>query len=68
MPTYFANTLCFYRSLFHLLIYKQILLLRCIHHFKSELINNMDHIRISDNEPSSVILTQTMWIQKLKMI
>ena len=27
----------------------------------------MDHMRISGNEPSSVILSQTMWIQKLKM-
>ena len=35
------------------------LLLRCIHHFKSDLINNMDHMRISGTEPSSVILSQT---------
>ena len=28
----------------------------------------MDHMRISGNEPSSVILSQTMWIQKLKVI
>ena len=28
----------------------------------------MDHMHISDNEPSSVILSQTKWIQKLKMI
>ena len=27
--------------------YKKRLLLRCIHHFKSDLINNMDHMRIS---------------------
>ena len=33
---------------------------RCIHHFKSDLINNMDHMRISGTEPSSVILSQTM--------
>ena len=26
---------------------KKILLLRCIHYFKSDLINNMDHMRIS---------------------
>ena len=26
---------------------KKRLLLRCIHHFKSDLINNMDHMRIS---------------------
>ena len=38
---------------------KKILLLRCIHHFKSDLINNMDHMRISGTKPSSVILSQT---------
>ena len=48
--------------------YEQRLLLRCIHHFKSDLINNMDHMRISGNEPSSVILSQTKWFQTLKMI
>ena len=31
----------------------------CIHHFMSELIYNMDHMRISGTEPSSVILRQT---------
>ena len=36
-----------------------------IHHFKSDLINNMDHMRISGTEPSSVILSQTKWFQKL---
>ena len=41
-------------------IYKKRLLLRCIHHFKSDLIYNMDHMRISGTEPSSVILSQTM--------
>ena len=45
-----------------------LLLLRCIHHFKSDLINNMDHMRISGNEPSSVILSQTKWFQKLKKV
>ena len=39
--------------------YKTRLLLRCIHHFKSDLINNMDHMRISGTEPSSVVLSQT---------
>ena len=34
--------------------YEKRLLLRCIHHFKSDLINNMDHMRISGTEPSSV--------------
>ena len=36
------------------------LLLRCLHHFESDLINNMDHMRISGTQPSSVILSQTM--------
>ena len=38
--------------------YRQILLLRCKHHFKSDLINNMEHMRISGTESSSVILSQ----------
>ena len=33
--------------------------LRCIHYFKSDLINNMDYMRISGTEPSSLILSQT---------
>ena len=41
-----------------ILNYKKKLLLRCIHHFKSDLINNMDHMRISGTEPSSVIRSQ----------
>ena len=32
---------------------------RCIHHFKSDFIHNMEHMRISGTEPSSVILRQT---------
>ena len=36
---------------------KRDFLLRCMHHFKSALINNMDHMRISGIEPSSVILS-----------
>ena len=36
------------------------LLLTFIHHFKSDLINNMDHMRIEGTESSSVILSQTM--------
>ena len=39
--------------------YEKRLVLRWIHHFKPNLINNMDHIRISGIEPSSVILSQT---------
>ena len=34
-----------------------------IHHFKSELINDMDHMRISGTEPSSMILSQTFSIK-----
>ena len=46
---------------------KKILLLRCIHHFKSDLMNNMDHMRISGAEPSSVILTQNIDVCKTLM-
>ena len=35
-------------------------------HFISDLINNMDHIRNSGTEPSSVILSQTKQFKKLK--
>ena len=40
--------------------YEKRLLLRCIYHFESDLISNMDHMRISGTEPSSVILRQIM--------
>ena len=39
--------------------YKKRLLLRCIHHVKLGLINDMNHMHISGKEPSSVILRQT---------
>ena len=39
---------------------KKKLLLRCMHHFESDLINNKDHMRISDTVPSSMILIQTV--------
>ena len=39
-------------------VYKRRLLLRCIHHFESDLINNIDHMPIGGTEPSSVILSQ----------
>ena len=40
--------------------YEKRLLLRCIHHFKSDLINNMDHMQISgtissDPKPNKVV-------------
>ena len=41
------------------ILYKKRLLLRYIHHFESDLINNTDHMRISGTEPSSVILSKT---------
>ena len=49
----FLSDLNSYASLFK---YNKISLLRCIHDFNSDLINNIDHMRISDTEPSSVIL------------
>ena len=58
----FLNYKCIYTE------HEKRLLLRCIHHFKSDLINNMDHMRISGNEPSSVILSQRKRLQMLKMI
>ena len=45
-------------------MYKKRLLLRCIQYFQSDLINNIDHMRISATDPSSVILSQTT--KKLK--
>ena len=47
--------------------YEKRLLLRCLHHFISDLINNLGHMRISGNEPSSVILSQTKTFQFLIM-
>ena len=41
-------------------------LLRCLHHFKSDIINIMDHMRISGTESLSVILSQTNQLKKLK--
>ena len=35
--------------------------------FQSDLINNMDDVRISGKEPSSVTLSQTTWFQNLQM-
>ena len=48
--------------------YEKRLLLRCMHHFKSDLINNMDHMRISGTETLSVILIQTKLFKKLKSV
>ena len=38
-----------------------------MHHFKSDLIENMDHMRIPGTEPSSVIIVQTMKVVFLKL-
>ena len=35
-----------------------------IHRFKSDLINDIDHMRFLGDEPLSQILRQTMWFQK----
>ena len=45
-------------------IYKKRLLLRCIHHFKSDLIYNMEHMRISGIEASSGMLYSNKVVQK----
>ena len=45
--------------------YKKRLLLRYIRHFISDLIHNMDQMRISGNEPSSVILGPKVIVSKV---
>ena len=42
------------------------LLLRRIHHFKTDLINTMDNLRISGTEPSSVILSKKKGFSKVE--
>ena len=46
--------------------YEKRLLLRFIHHLKSDLIYNIDDMLISGTEHSSVILSQTKLFKKLK--
>ena len=46
--------------------YEKRLLLKCTHNPKTFLIYNMDHMRISGTEPSSVILSQTKLFTKVK--
>ena len=48
-----------YRIILHLK-YEERLLLRCVHRFKSDAINDMDQMHISGTETLSVILSQTM--------
>ena len=50
-----------------LFIIKKILLLRCLHHFQSDLINKMDHMCIPGTSPSSVILIQAKKSKKLNL-
>ena len=38
----------------------------CMHHFRPDLINYMNHMHISGTEPSSVILSQGKLFKKLK--
>ena len=40
---------------------------RCIHHFTSDLIHNMDHMRISGTEPSSMILSPNKVVLNVEM-
>ena len=47
---------------------KKGVLLRCTHHFKSDLINNMDHTLISDIETSSVILSQKSSLKRWRVM
>ena len=47
--------------------YTKRLRLRCIHHFKSDLINNMDRIRISCTENSSVIIQSNFFFKVKKL-
>ena len=51
-----------------LFLYKKRLLPRWIHNFISDLINNMDHMRISGSEPSSVIFSQKSCLQSWKVM
>ena len=44
--------------------YEKRLLHSYLHHFKSDLISNVDHMRNSCTEPSSVILSQTISFQE----
>ena len=48
--------------------YKKRRLRRCIHNFKSDLIDNMDHMRISGTEPRqwSLAKKSTCSLKKLK--
>ena len=46
--TYSSNTIK------NSMAFKKRLLLSCIHHFKSEVINNIDHMRISGTDPRVV--------------
>ena len=47
------------------LVYNKIRLLICLQYSKSDLFNNIDHMRILGTETSWVILSQTQYFQKL---
>ena len=55
LSTVFYLKLSFFREY----IKRDLELLRCIHHLKSDLIDSMDHMCVSGTEPSSVVLSQT---------
>ena len=52
--------------------FKKRLLLRCIHHFKSDWIHDMDNMRISGTEPSSVWRTEIIrflcWFRQKSLV
>ena len=64
----FQTTQTVWRCLSIRLEYETRLLPRCIHHFKPNIINIMDHMRISGKEPSSVILSQTKKFESWKVM
>ena len=47
--------------------YNRTLLQRSIHHFKSDSIDDMDHMRNSSTDPSSVIFSQTIFLKCWKL-
>ena len=48
--------------------YVKKLLLRCIHHFISDLINNMDHMRISGTDPRQWFLAKQSSFKSWKVL
>ena len=54
------NVICIRKTFGFYMKYRKILLLRCIHNFKSDWINNVDHMHISGIQPSSVNLSNNV--------